>query len=197
MSIPKWRQVQYEDDGVYSYECLSCYHGFSVATGYLDWKFCPYCGIEWEGEVKWEKEKYSSYVREREYSVHLEARKLLSDEDPEDENSWMWEGAHDLFHFRDLPPKVDFAINGNKTTWTGKPPTLAERIRFHKKVAVAIAESAEELGTSWDWLDYTDAIEMRLCIEIREYGQTTRKLYFPLEEIGRIPISNKKLQNSA
>lgn len=50
MSIPKWRLVNYESDGMYAYQCLHCYayyDGCYCAHNYL---YCPHCGIKWEGE---------------------------------------------------------------------------------------------------------------------------------------------------
>lgn len=85
--IPKWRQVEYTDDGCYSYQCLSCYNSWEGRTApgrvvdfkkvygskkgvshfkdegglyYFEdiepeykpyWRWCPYCGVEWEGPV--------------------------------------------------------------------------------------------------------------------------------------------------
>jgi len=53
MSIPKWRYVEYTDDGCTVYQCLSCYDSIEGRFSPADWKFCPYCGVEWEGEHKW------------------------------------------------------------------------------------------------------------------------------------------------
>lgn len=53
MSIPKWRYVEYTDDGCTIYQCLSCYGHIEGRLNPADWKYCPYCGVEWEGEHKW------------------------------------------------------------------------------------------------------------------------------------------------
>jgi len=65
MSIPFWRYVTYTDDGCSVYECLDCYRSWEARTDpkYSEWKFCPYCGCEWEGQkewnsnVKWDRQK--------------------------------------------------------------------------------------------------------------------------------------------
>lgn len=55
MSISYWRNVDYTDDGCSLYECLNCYEQWEARTDpeYAKWKFCPYCGCEWEGEKEW------------------------------------------------------------------------------------------------------------------------------------------------
>ena len=53
MSIPKWRHVEYTDDGCNVYQCLSCYDSIEGRFSPSYWKFCPYCGVEWQGEHKW------------------------------------------------------------------------------------------------------------------------------------------------
>jgi hypothetical protein len=53
MSIRKWRQIKYTDDGCTLYECLHCYNQFEGRLSPKEWKFCPYCGVEWEGEHEW------------------------------------------------------------------------------------------------------------------------------------------------
>lgn len=56
MSIPFWRYVDYTDDGCSVYECLDCYRSWEARTDpkYSGWKFCPYCGCEWEGQREWD-----------------------------------------------------------------------------------------------------------------------------------------------
>ena len=53
MSIRKWRYVRDSDDGCNIYQCLSCYNSYDGRDNPSDWKFCPYCGVEWIGEHKW------------------------------------------------------------------------------------------------------------------------------------------------
>jgi hypothetical protein len=52
MSIPKWREVDYTDDGCAIWECLSCYEQWEGRTGPQRWAYCPYCGCKWTGEIK-------------------------------------------------------------------------------------------------------------------------------------------------
>jgi hypothetical protein len=68
MSIPFWRLRGYLEDGVSGYQCLHCGNGWDASTdpGLAGWRFCPYCGCEWEGERKcrthyvprWEYERW-------------------------------------------------------------------------------------------------------------------------------------------
>ena len=51
MSIPRYRHVDYTDDGCNLYQCLNCYKHIEGRTG--PQKFCTWCGIEWEGIHKW------------------------------------------------------------------------------------------------------------------------------------------------
>ena len=59
--IPKWRYVEYTDDGCAKYQCLNCYETWEGRSwpGYtLDgaftaiWKFCPHCGCQWTGATR-------------------------------------------------------------------------------------------------------------------------------------------------
>jgi hypothetical protein len=56
--IPFWRHVNYTDDGCDLYQCLSCKYTWESRTspnsydGKQNWRFCPVCGCEWEGEKK-------------------------------------------------------------------------------------------------------------------------------------------------
>ena len=53
MAIPKFREINYTDDGCSAYQCLSCKNQWEARTSpEYGWKFCPYCGVEWNGEVK-------------------------------------------------------------------------------------------------------------------------------------------------
>lgn len=53
MAIPRWRELHYTDDGCSKYQCLSCKESWeSRSTPEYGWKFCPYCGVKWEGGLK-------------------------------------------------------------------------------------------------------------------------------------------------
>lgn len=58
MSISFWRYKDFSDDGCAFYECLNCYETWEARTNpkYSEWKFCPYCGCEWEGEKDWDQQ---------------------------------------------------------------------------------------------------------------------------------------------
>lgn len=47
--LPKWRLVSNNDDGHVSFQCLNCYEYFNSVGVLENWKFCPFCGIEWVG----------------------------------------------------------------------------------------------------------------------------------------------------
>ena len=53
--IKYWRNKENTDDGCSIYECLSCYNTWEARTcpKWSEWKYCPYCGVEWEGEKEW------------------------------------------------------------------------------------------------------------------------------------------------
>lgn len=59
--INHWRYVRYTDDGCSHYQCLMCYANWEgrSAPGYHHegkyhclWRFCPYCGTEWNGPLR-------------------------------------------------------------------------------------------------------------------------------------------------
>ena len=70
--LNKWRWVNYTDEGCDLYECLSCYNRWDARTSPREfrgeggkiiagWIFCPYCGIKWAGEIKWEVDERRDY----------------------------------------------------------------------------------------------------------------------------------------
>lgn len=51
MSIPKYRYMEYTDDGCCLYQCLNCYNEWESRTDpEYGWHWCPYCGIKWESK---------------------------------------------------------------------------------------------------------------------------------------------------
>ena len=58
-SSNKWRLLQHAGDGDAIYQCLKFHQLWEspTAPGWIDvtgqyqreWRFCPYCGAEWEG----------------------------------------------------------------------------------------------------------------------------------------------------
>lgn len=52
MSINRWRDVEYIDDGCYLHQCLACYGEWESRTRphHGGWLFCPLCGVRWEGQ---------------------------------------------------------------------------------------------------------------------------------------------------
>lgn len=51
--LNKFRRIFYTDDGCSLYQCLSCYNKFECRDDpEYGWKFCPFCGIKWDGKLK-------------------------------------------------------------------------------------------------------------------------------------------------
>ena len=100
MPIPKYRLVQYEEDGVYAYQCLNCYKGWNARNDIIDWKFCPHCGIRWEGQHECKEHSLRHYypdykfqtprLREREeYYWELQTQTVWGNEPPKP-NEWQY-----------------------------------------------------------------------------------------------------------
>ncbi len=56
--INKFRCSGYDGDGVYVYECLSCYRSLGVQCSGPVFNFCPNCGIKFEGFFEEKEKKY-------------------------------------------------------------------------------------------------------------------------------------------
>ena len=75
MSIARFREVQYADDGCSIYQCLNCYEDWESRTTPQSWTFCPCCGIRWEGREiarrkgteKW-RWRLLEYTRDADYT---------------------------------------------------------------------------------------------------------------------------------
>jgi hypothetical protein len=74
VSIPVLREVGYTDDGCTEYQCLNCYEYIEIRNnprptwkGGKNWKWCPYCGCEWESFKNYDetKKKYYDNVNAR------------------------------------------------------------------------------------------------------------------------------------
>lgn len=90
----KWRIHRGDHDGHCSYQCLKC-KGYIRATygmQYDNWKFCPLCGTQWEGEHKWEKPYYE---QKRQFHNHyrLEYKSYIDWE-------WLGEGENTVNHWQ-------------------------------------------------------------------------------------------------
>lgn len=63
------RLLDYEDDGKYSFECMTCKGTVTVDGRHIEWKFCPHCGIKFgaqvldSGEKRWERRKNHRYEK--------------------------------------------------------------------------------------------------------------------------------------
>ncbi len=68
MAIPKWRRVQETDDGCYLYQCLSCYNRWEARSNPDPrWRFCPYCGVQWEGRHSCREHGEPTHEEPRDY----------------------------------------------------------------------------------------------------------------------------------
>lgn len=65
----KWRLVRYTDDGCSLFQCLNCKGrwesrgapGFTLDEVYhADWKFCPICGVRWNGSHRERQDEYGT-----------------------------------------------------------------------------------------------------------------------------------------
>jgi hypothetical protein len=58
--IPKYRCVEYTNDGCSIWQCLSCKAKWECRYGHFH--YCGNCGVKWEGELVWDSEaKYQGY----------------------------------------------------------------------------------------------------------------------------------------
>jgi len=55
--LNKYCYVEARDDGCSLYECLACRNQWEIRVGMKNWKWCPFCGTEWEGELEWDIQK--------------------------------------------------------------------------------------------------------------------------------------------
>lgn len=64
--IPKYRHMQYTDDGCDRYQCLSCYDTMEVRS--VSFNFCPSCGIKFDGQLECRK----TYIPRWLYDLNLD-----------------------------------------------------------------------------------------------------------------------------
>ena len=177
--IPYWRKKEYTDDGCSTYECLSCYDQWEARTSpgshYKQedgtyqietyWRYCPSCGIKWEGEHIWDVE--ATYEKKRRnyearggspIEIHFRVEYQYS-WTPEmvDGNwsKWEWLQDHEFygdeefekFRKRNQPPKY------NKThTW------YLNSVKFAKLVI----ERANIKPPTCDFYNHTEAFKVRV-----------------------------------
>lgn len=63
MKVAKYRIVQYVDDGVYRYQCLSCKEMFDIRSGPQN--YCMNCGIKYEGKLTTRSAEIPRWVYDR------------------------------------------------------------------------------------------------------------------------------------
>lgn len=70
----KWRIAGRWDDGLTPYQCLFCKGRFDMGAGSPEGegRFCPLCGVEWEGQHESDTEKpvYATPLRGREEKIY-------------------------------------------------------------------------------------------------------------------------------
>jgi len=191
MSLSKYRNVDYTDDGCTLYECLNCYKRWEARTNpeWSEWKFCPTCGCEWEGELKWDSSKPRYYPLRPSFpnsdnpfklyghSLHLEERGLLENEKDEEENWTAWDNLT-LYpsEYKDCKPIVNFLENN---TYHKRTISL---FKLYKRFHELLSEHANtKIGYCWMY----DKLELRIVAKIRGvdskgYGDTIITHHFNL-----------------
>lgn len=85
--LNKFRYVTGDSDGHNTWQCLKCREMFSASSLY-NWKFCPLCGTQWDGEVKWEEKYYPVKFMENPYSWVIQERNIFRHEYGDDMDGW-------------------------------------------------------------------------------------------------------------
>jgi len=81
MSIPFWRNKTYTDDGCSIFQCLNCYNTWESRTSpenkmwKTGFKFCPCCGIEWDGEIETKDSPYEYYSKRQDIQECIDKNK--------------------------------------------------------------------------------------------------------------------------
>lgn len=92
MSIPKWREIEYTDDGCSLYQCLHCYEKWEGRSSpEYGWKFCPFCGVKWDGQ------EFARKGTESRWHWDLIGRELraLDYDDKSEESQRLWKGLYE------------------------------------------------------------------------------------------------------
>ena len=187
MSIPKWRYVESTDDGCNVYQCLSCYESYEGRDSPKYWKYCPYCGVEWNGEHEWliydddynileparrrKNRRVSSCLSE--WHMELQERSLFKCDDgayvPLHENV-RWSGLHDeenLYRDFDDEHKAVFkAGKENLRKLIGKYGHKYGCYIYYKQFA---AHFLKTMSISKDIIFFTSGSDYRLHLTLWEH----------------------------
>lgn len=187
MSIPKWRKVEYSDDGCSIYECLSCYKKWEARTDpeHAEWKLCPYCGTKWVGHIDSDDKKYERknkrYISQPRYDVLLQLRFSVSD------GGWTaWDNYTPNFtlldsHFESHPEIQSMLKHGREhPSLLGKDQTHQYKIQhfntvaYYCKLGRKIIEGANNWGDS-DFYWLADGIEGKVVVIKTWCGKDDKK----------------------
>lgn len=83
--LDKVRHV--DNDGHDAWECLKCYGRFYASTIH-GWKFCPLCGVFWDGRLEWEKPYYPTKHVRNSCSWVVQERSIFKHCDGESFSHW-------------------------------------------------------------------------------------------------------------
>jgi len=167
MSIPAWRKVEYTDDGCSIYECLSCYNQWEARSNpeYSEWKFCPYCAIMWEKEVKDPKDlvyhRRESKSNPRRPYIELESKHYQLDDEGCYQCLLDWEYVSYGYRFLNLPP--------NSESDYGDIPDHYKDFLYRIRVANLIKDLAKDYSdlnsVCENFFMFSEGYELRIRIE--------------------------------
>lgn len=116
----KFREVDYLNDGVSRYQCLSCKETWDARS--TPGPFCSYCGTRWEGEFVWRTEARQEQDRVRQQAAYRHGQ--LSPQ-----MLWVLQARciwEDLL-MRDLPEVLEWK---DEPGWTFQCTTVGARQAF-------------------------------------------------------------------
>jgi len=124
VSLPRYRNVRYVDDGCYEYQCLSCYATWEWRYSSEPLQFCMCCGIRFEGQHECREHTMPRWRYEyaKKYGEDL---------------AWRLE-------FPRLPPPLHWAIE-EKTVWVANGEIVTDWhvvcvLRWVKNARLALAQ---------------------------------------------------------
>lgn len=178
--LNKFRHVEGDSDGHIEWQCLKCREKFSAPMLY-GWKFCPLCGTQWEGELKWEKpfyqmkhmkNPYTWVIQERSVYTHAEGDRITEWKDScKRMEAWMygrWVKAKDV---------LDWYKNEIHLIQAD----LASEEKMHKRYC-------ERMGTSDPFSPFA-VYQIRLVVRKEGVADRTILEYLPGVEVGKTSMA--------
>ena len=159
MSIPFYRFVRHEDDGITVYECLQCNAGISIGGAWFGPSFCWNCGVRFKGFIIPKPWKYISLARsEKLVFVVQETRIKIGRENADSKN----------LYWKDYGSSTD---NLKKAIKNKKHAEEQEEF-FEKNQPGFNTRSIYRIVTKKE-----DNHGGTVCIDIRKYFQKTGKIF--------------------